>query len=433
MSTRSDEVPPAIARARQIIHDNDVDALRALIRDHPELLAWRGHAIDGAGERYGDGVLAFATGAYGDVFDAPREKDFTRAACAEALIDAGVLIMPSVYEGLLDSRARGLLELFQRKGLLPATLAFAAARGDLEAVRRSAPHDAAAINEAFLIACVFDHPDAAALLLARCVHSDPALGERVAGSGGAGVFIKSILEHRSQYFSRRAPAWDVFCGQQLHRALHEDDVNGLVRGIDRAPWLLDDSHVDFQRSLVEQAAFHGRGDHIRALWDRNPALLRQHPPPPTRAFEHAMTYAHTHVVPELTRVWPMPDDLPHHAAMGHLPRVRELLDRPGAARQRGLDVALAYAVINRHFDVADLLLERGADINTRWNSHEPASILHHLVFLPDPHERMQYLIDRGIDMTIEDYRWRATAEGWARYGNNDPAMAEWLRSRLYTK
>ena len=29
---------------------------------------------------------------------------------------------------------------------------------------------------------------------------------------------------------------------------------------------------------------------------------------------------------------------------------------------------------------------------------------------------MQFLIDRGIDMTIMDYRWGATAAGWARYG-----------------
>jgi len=29
-----------------------------------------------------------------------------------------------------------------------------------------------------------------------------------------------------------------------------------------------------------------------------------------------------------------------------------------------LDVALAFSVINGHFDVADFLLERGADINT---------------------------------------------------------------------
>jgi hypothetical protein len=43
-------------------------------------------------------------------------------------------------------------------------------------------------------------------------------------------------------------------------------------------------------------------------------------------------------------------------------------------------------------DVADFLLAHGADINTRWNSHEPASILHHLVF-EDNYESMQYLIE----------------------------------------
>ena len=89
-------------------------------------------------------------------------------------------------------------------------------------------------------------------------------------------------------------------------------------------------------------------------------------------------------------------------------------------------MALAFSVINRHFDVADFLLEHGAEINTNWNSHEPASILHHLVFLPNPYESMGFLIDRGIDMTIKDYRWNSNAVGWARYGNNDEKMAQWL-------
>ena len=44
----------------------------------------------------------------------------------------------------------------------------------------------------------------------------------------------------------------------------------------------------------------------------------------------------------------------------------------------------------------------------------------------DDYEAMRFLIDRGIDMTIKDHRWDATAGGWARYGKNDEKMAQWL-------
>ena len=179
-------------QAQRVIHDNDVERLKQLLAEYPALLSWQGDE-DGAG------LLGMATGAYGDAGDPQREQWFTRAACAELLIDAGAVVAPSVCEGILQSRASGLLELFRRKGLLPRTL----------------------------------------------------------------------------------------------------------------------------------------------------------------------------------------------------------------------------------FDVADFLLAHGADINTRWSSHEPASILHHLVF-EDNYESMQYLIDRGIDMTIKDYRWNANAIGWARYGKSDEKMAQWL-------
>jgi hypothetical protein len=156
-------------------------------------------------------------------------------------------------------------------------------------------------------------------------------------------------------------------------------------------------------------------------------------------------------VPLLTRIWPLPDDLPHAAGMGRLSRVKQWFDEAGAprlgspdahypgndARARGhlrwgpptvqqiLDTALAFSVVNRHFDVADFLLEHGADINTTWSSHEPASILHELVFHGN-YESMRFLIDRGIDMTITDYRWNAPAKGWARYAARDETMAQWL-------
>jgi hypothetical protein len=158
-------------------------------------------------------------------------------------------------------------------------------------------------------------------------------------------------------------------------------------------------------------------------------------------------------VPLLTRVWPLPDDLPHAAGIGDFEGVKKWFDAAGAPAlgdpthhlpdhqprvgnelhwtpptvQKVLDTALAWAVINRRFEIADFLLQHGADINTRWSSHEPASILHELVFRAD-YEAMQFLIDRGIDMTITDYRWGGTAQGWAYHAANDTKMAQWLEA-----
>jgi hypothetical protein len=219
------------------------------------------------------------------------------------------------------------------------------------------------------------------------------------------------------------------------------------------PWLAGEAGVGFQEHLVASAALNDRAAFITALLDRDPAILRVQPRPRSQAIEHALTYGNAHLVPLLTRLWPLPDDLPHAAGMGELPRVERWFDAEGTPAlgdvaahapatsvhprepqwgavgvQEVLDTALAWAVVNRRYAVADYLLEHGADVSTRWNSHEPASILHHLVFLPDPYERMRFLIDRGIDMSITDYRWNSTAAGWARYGKQDEPMAQWLEN-----
>ena len=225
--------------------------------------------------------------------------------------------------------------------------------------------------------------------------------------------------------------------------------------LQREPWLLGEAFVEFQAELIERATLNDRGEFITALLDLDPAMLRRQPPPPSQAIEFAFTYAKTHLIPVLTRIWPLPDDLPHAAGMGNLSRVKQWFDESGApalgdldnhypynpymptarrgiclqwgppTAQQVLDTALAWSVINRHFDVADFLLEHGADINTTWSSHEPASILHELVFHGN-YESMQFLIDRGIDMTIKDYRWNSTAQGWALYAAKDEKMAQWL-------
>jgi hypothetical protein len=440
----------ASAQARRVIHDNDVERLKQLLAEYPALLSWKSSDSDGS-------LLQMATSAYGDAGDPERERWFTRGACAELLIDAGAVVTPSVCEGLIESRAKGLLQLFWRKGLLPRTLRFDSALGDLDVVRAALDekgNDLAAVNDAFMIACRFEHEAVASLVLDRSIALDAELGRRVDGSVGRPAFIKHLIEHRSVMdFARATPAgpWQAFVMQQVMRAAQEGDQTTFVSGLRREPWLLGEDCVEFQVGLIERATLHDRETFIVALLDLEPALLRRQLPPPSQAIEFACTYARIHLIPVLNRIWPLPDDLPHAAAIGNLSRVTRWFDESGAAAlgdldkhypyndprarahlqwspptlQQVLDTALAFSVVNRHFDVADFLLEHGADINTTWNSHEPASILHHLVF-EDNYDSMRFLIDRGIDMTIKDYRWNSTAQGWALYGKHDEKMARWL-------
>jgi hypothetical protein len=442
----------AAAQARRVIHDNDVERLKQLLAEYPALLSWQDDDDHG-------GVLGFATGAYGDAGDPERERWFTRAGSAELLIDAGAVVTPYVLNGLIDSRARGLLQLFQRKGLLPHTLRFLAALGDLDTVRTALDengNDLSAVNEAFISACGFGHETVASLLLDRSISLDPELGTHVDGSVGRLGFIKYFIERPSGH-ATAVGLWRGFVMEHVSRAARDGDVTAFVSTLQREPWLLGEACVEFQARLIATATLNDRREIIAALLNLDPALLRRQPPPQSQAVEFAFTYATIHLIPLLTRIWPVPDDLPHAAGVGDLSRVKQWFDESGApalgdvrnhypsspympkhrveeyagqwgapSEQRVLDTALAFSVINRHFDVADFLLEHGADINTNWNSHEPASILHHLIMLPNPYESMRFLIDRGIDMTIKDYRWDSNAASWARHGYNDEKMAQWL-------
>jgi hypothetical protein len=405
--------------------------------------------------------MAIATGAFGDSFDANRERTFTRRECAELLIEAGAIVTPAVFEGIIQARARGLLQLFHENGLLPRTLRFFAARGDIDAVRASlatdqSANDATTVTEAFLCACRFQHEAIALLLLERSVALDAELEKQVDDFGGRSAFTKYLIEHGAQYIAHGLPR--MFLMHRVMRAIVDGDLAAFVQDLQRDPWLRSEDALEFQVDLVQRATMRDRAEFIIALLDLDPALLRHQPPPHSQVFEFALTYARTHLIPILTRVWPLPDDLPHAAGIGDLAGVKRWFDESGApalgdldrhfpcndprtlghlhwhppTAQHVLDTALAYSVINRHFDVADFLLARGADINTNWGSHEPASILHELVGQvgtgenPGNYESMQFLIDRGIDLTIEDYRWQSTAQGWARYAANDETMAQWL-------
>src|SRR5260370_1549350 len=107
----------AVSESRRIIHDNNVEGLRQLLAEYPALLSWKSDENDG-------GLLGMATGSYGDSFDPISEQHFTPSASAELLLHAGAFVAPSICDGLIAARAKVLIDLFHRRGLLPRTLKF---------------------------------------------------------------------------------------------------------------------------------------------------------------------------------------------------------------------------------------------------------------------------------------------------------------------
>jgi len=450
----------AAAQAERIIHDNDVEGLKRLLAEYPALLTW--------GQERG-GVLAMATGSYGDSFDPVSEQHFTRRECAELLIDAGAVITPMVPEGILRARARELLQVFHRRGLLPRTLNFRAALGDLDGVQacfdaqgRLRPGAAGAgktderfaVNDGFMFACRYHQQSVAEFLLERCIALDPELGRNIDAWRGRAAFVEYVVG-KGVYADggewEPFSLWRAFVMDRVARTVQENDRSELMTLLRDDPSLLGDAFVRFQARLIELAILNDHPALIDQLFELEPALLHHRPAPPSRAIEFALEYGKARVIPQLLSIWPPRDDLPYAAGTGDLAAVEHWFDatgepalgnpahhlvRPGPEAiaehetapptvQRVLDTALAYACLNNHFEIADFLLAHGADINTRWSSHEPASILHELVWHRN-YEAMQFLIDRGIDMTILDYRWNSTAQGWARYAAHDEKLAGWL-------
>jgi len=441
----------AAAEAERAIHDNRVERLTQLVQEYPALLSWRGDS--------GESLLGFATGSFGDSGDPYRERMFTRLECAEFLLDAGAMANPAIWEDAIRARSRGVLQLLSRKGILPRNLDTLAALGDYDGVRerldasRARPSgDAAAVTQAFLWACRFDHRAVAALLLDRCIELDGALGERVERWRGRSGFIDYLVEHPQTYGSpwqTVVSPWQTVVMTELLKAIDEDNLQEFTRWLQGEPDLLDESNVALQVEIVEHAVLNDRGAFITRLLEFHPALEMRRPP--SSALVFALEYGKAHLIPLLTPIWPLPNDLCHAAGVGDFSRVKGWFDEAGRPRlgslgqhypandssvlrnlhwtpanaQHILDVALAWACMNRHFEIASFLLERGANINTNWSTHEPASLLHECAIRGNC-EAAQFLIDHGIDMTVRDYAWDAAAEGWAYHAAKDQNMAEFL-------
>ncbi len=449
----------AASQARVAIHNQDHERLRALLADYPALVSWRGEP----GETLLDATTSYAL----DCSDPERERIYNRPVAAEILINAGATVGRSTWEHVIWTGASGMLHLLARKNALPPTLPVLAALGDDEAVRAridesrereaaEGPDERIVIGRALMNACRFRHAGVASLLVERSVALDPDLGRRIDRWQGRQAFIDFLMQHPASVWSGgptegpETTPWEAFVIRQLTSALYGNDLPAFRRWLQDEPWVLQASFVHVQIGLIEKASWGNKEPFIAALLERDPALLGIRPAPPASALVFALDYGNAHLVPTLTRIWPLPDDLPHAAGTGNLAAVARWFDAAGQAvlgslarhypsndpkradlgwgpvtTQQVLDVALAWACLNRHFAVASFLLERGADINTNWSTHEPASILHECA-IQGNEEAVRFLIDHGADLTIKDYRYHATAEGWARYAARNERMADLL-------
>ena len=448
----------AVSQARTAIHDRDDGRLRTLLAEYPALVSWRSDS----GETLLDSTTSYAI----DSSDPEREHTYNRPDAAEILIDAGATVQRKTWEHVIRTGAAGMLHLLARKNALPRTLPVLAALGDEAAVRArvdgsgdDAQADGAApvITRALIDACRFKHAGIASFLLDRLAALDPELGRLIDRWQGRQAFVEFLIQRpaSASEWGLEMTLWESFVFRQLTSALAAGDLPAFHHWLQEEPSLLQPAFVTLQAATIARCCWQKhRETFITALLEHDPALLRADPPPPSQAIVHALSYGNAHLIPVLTRIWPLPDDLPHAAGTGDAAAVARWFDAAGrpalgslarqypgsdpqfkaddlgwgpVTTQQVLDIALAWAVLNRHFEIAAFLLQRGADIDTNWGTHEPASILHEAA-IQGNEDAARFLVDHGADLDKEDYRYHSNAEGWARYAAHDERMAELLAS-----
>ncbi|HEV8365056.1 MAG TPA: ankyrin repeat domain-containing protein [Gemmatimonadaceae bacterium] len=448
----------AVSQAKVAIHDQDNERLRTLLAEYPALVSWH----------EGEQTLLDSTTSYAmDCSDPERERTYTRPVAAEMLIDAGATVERHTWEHVIKTGAAGMLNLLARKNALPRNLFVLAALSDDEAVRAwldesrkrddgEGADERMVVGRALMSACRFRHAGVALRLLERAIALDPDLGRRINRWQDRQAFVEFLIQHKGILWQEpEATPWETFVVFQLASARDRNDLPTFRRWLDDEPWVLQRAFIHVQTGLMLPACYmKDREAFIVALLERDPALLHIDPPPPPRLslIAQALSYGNAHLVPLLTRIWPLPNDLPHAAGVGDAAAVAHWFDATGRpvlgslshhypgsdphfpradlhwgppTTQQVLDIALAWAVLNHHFEIASFLLERGANINSNWATHEPASILHEAA-IQGNEDAVRFLIDHGADLTIKDYRYQSNAEGWARYGSHDERMAQLL-------
>ena len=111
----------------------------------------------------------------------------------------------------------------------------------------------------------------------------------------------------------------------------------------------------------------------------------------------------------------------NHPAAGK----QSLMDRVNAwsqDRQGIINNAFVYACMHGHIPAANLLLEKGAEINVVPGGFDYAGTGLHYAALNGHRAMVEFLLDHGADRKVTDTKVGQTAAGWAEYGGHSELL-----------
>jgi len=118
------------------------------------------------------------------------------------------------------------------------------------------------------------------------------------------------------------------------------------------------------------------------------------------------------------------------AASNHDPRGKQsLADRvhSWSQDQQGIvNNAFVYACMHGHLAAAELLLDKGAEINVIPGGFDYSGTGLHYAAVNGQRAMVEFLLSRGADRNIKDTKVYSTAAGWADYGGH-PELRDFLR------
>ncbi len=285
------------------------------------------------------------------------------------------------------------------------------------------------ITDAFRYAIRFGHKCTAGLLLEQVVEMNSELAQRVQETTKT-AFLDYLVQHRSDIsMTETFPIWEMLQLVKAKVAIVNADIDSFQSVLETTPSLLKQQYVKQQIELLELAAYSDGYVFAKLLLNSGAYISRANSRPKSKALVYAIDYGNREMVELLKKLWEPPYDLPTLAGLGDLSKVKTYLNKH--IDEADLVGGLALACMNQHREIADYLIQQGADVNAEWSLHEPATILHHLAFFGKLN-MVRFLIERGANPTIKDFRYQSDALGWAKYNDQDE-VATYLQQVMSKK